>query len=178
MKIFAVPTTMVPRTELSLIQDALPEGYEVAIGSGGLYSIRFLHFGVICAYANIKNGQVHLTSIEEGHVKYEAERFMKALAEKYPTENPDREVWQIFVPRRGSFYSFGQSHFELMEDALAQAFGFTNEANGAFLCSFRQGDLLTGEPFRTLSSHKLEVTEDCIHSGRNDGPMLINLKSL
>ncbi|EKD52907.1 MAG: hypothetical protein ACD_61C00200G0001 [uncultured bacterium] len=178
MNIFAVPATMVPRTELSLIQDALPTGYEVAIGSGGLYSIRFLRFGVICAYANVKNGQVHFTSIEEGHAKYEAEKFMKALVEKYPTENPDREVWQIFVPWHGSYTFFGERWYPDQDVALAQAFRFPKRANGSFLCSFRLGDLQTGGPFLTLSSHKLEVSEDCVHPGRDKGPMLINLTSL
>lgn len=173
MNHFQVPLSKVVHSDASLIQASLPSGYEVVIGGGGLYSISSLHFGVICALATVKDGRVTFTFLEGGYAEFRAKELKSALAEKYPTEDPDRVVWQVFVPVRGAFTYIGKQHYEMMEDALFQAFRL-RPGTEAFLCSFKAGDLLSGETFRTLSSHRL-VSGDMIHPSGDEGSMLINI---
>ncbi|KKU33084.1 hypothetical protein A3K29_04910 [Candidatus Collierbacteria bacterium RIFOXYB2_FULL_46_14] len=174
MNQFRIPVSMVVHSDVSVIQASLPEGYEVVTGSGGLYSISSLHFGVICALATVKDGRVSISFLEGGYAEYRAKELKAALAEKYPTEDPDRVVWQIFKPWHSGFTYCGPRWYESMDVALVNAFRFENP-HGAFLCSFRAGDLLTGDTFQTLSSHRLAASGDMLHPGRNEGPMLINI---
>lgn len=90
MNQFQVPLKLVVHSDLSVIRAALPDGYEVIIGSGGLYSVSSLHFGVICALASVKDGCVSFSFLEVGYAKFRAEELKAALAAKYPSEDPDR----------------------------------------------------------------------------------------
>ncbi len=178
MKQFQIPVNVVTHSDASVIQAALPDGYEVVIGSGGLYSIKSLQFGVICALATVKDGRVSFTFMEGGYAEFRAKELKSALAEKYPTEDPDRVVWQVFKPSHGGCFTYmGPRWYENMEVALANAFMF-DKPGGAFLCSFRAGDMMTGDTFRTLSSHQLKALGNEIQPGRNEGPMLINITNL